>query len=167
MALFSNLFKKSVPATQLAVQAILAPVSGEVMDISKVNDPAFASKAMGDGVAIVPSAGQLVAPIDGTVEALFPTGHALAITGQDGLSVMLHIGIDTVDMQGDGFKALVQQGDTVHAGQPLIEFDMKKIEAAGHEATTMVIVASLPSTGSLTTCPEGPVAISDRVIWFE
>ncbi|MFR3451113.1 MAG: PTS glucose transporter subunit IIA [Collinsella sp.] len=106
---------------------------GTVMDISEVNDPVFAGKAMGDGIAIVPSEGVLVAPISGTVEALFPTGHALAIKDEAGMGVMLHIGIDTVDMKGDGFIARIAQGDRVEAGQILVEFDREKIAAAGFE----------------------------------
>ena len=115
------------------VATVLCPVSGTVMDISEVNDPVFAGKAMGDGIAIVPSEGVLVAPISGTVEALFPTGHALAIKDEAGMGVMLHIGIDTVDMKGDGFIARIAQGDRVEAGQILVEFDREKIAAAGFE----------------------------------
>ena len=141
--------------------AILCPVSGSAMDISKVNDPVFAGKAMGDGIAIRPSEGVIVAPISGTVEALFPTGHALAIKGEDGMGVMLHIGIDTVDMKGEGFCAHVAQGDHVDAGQVLVEFDREKIAAAGFEDTTMMIVTELASGLSLVKCPAGVIARGD------
>lgn len=150
-----------------SVREIFCPVAGEVIDIAQVSDPAFASKAMGDGVAVMPTEGKLVAPLAGTIEALFPTGHALAIRGEDGLAVMLHIGIDTVDMEGDGFTLHVAQGDHVERGQLLIEFDLQKIADAGHEPTTMVIVAEAPAEYTLVKDAFGPAAIGDRVIWFE
>ena len=178
MGLFSKLFNKDDAAEQAAPHAaaqpsapqviarVLCPVPGELIDIAEVNDPAFASKAMGDGIAIKPAAGTLVAPVSGTVEALFPTGHALAIKGDDGVSVMLHIGIDTVDMKGEGFHALVAQGDRVEAAQPLIEFDLAKIAEAGFEATTMVIIAESTCGGSLKKHEAGTVALGDDVLWF-
>lgn len=140
---------------------ILCPVSGAAMDISEVNDPVFAGKAMGDGIAIVPSEGVLVAPISGTVEALFPTGHALAIKDDAGMGVMLHIGIDTVDMKGDGFTAHIAQGDRVEVGQILVEFDRERIAASGFEDTTMMIVTELASDLSLVKCPAGAIARGD------
>lgn len=146
------------------VATVLCPVSGTVMDISEVNDPVFAGKAMGDGIAIVPSEGVLVAPISGTVEALFPTGHALAIKDEAGMGVMLHIGIDTVDMKGDGFIARIAQGDRVEAGQILVEFDREKIAAAGFEDTTVMVVTELGSDLSLAKCPAGAVARGDVVL---
>lgn len=150
-----------------SVREIICPVTGEVIDIAQVSDPAFASKAMGDGVAVMPAEGKLVAPLEGTIEALFPTGHALAIRGEDGLAVMLHIGIDTVDMEGDGFTLHVAQGDHVERGQLLVEFDLQKIADAGHEPTTMIIVAEAPAEYTLVKGAFGPAAIGDRVIWFE
>ncbi len=177
MAFLSNLFGKKASAVEqpaaesgravetsdqtASAGTILCPVSGTAMDISEANDPVFASKAMGDGIAIVPSEGVLVAPISGTVEALFPTGHALAIKDDAGIGVMLHIGIDTVNMKGDGFVAHIAQGDRVEVGQILIEFDREKIAAAGFEATTMMIITELPSDLSLAKCPAGAIARGD------
>lgn len=154
---------RAVEASNQTVPAatILCPVSGTAMDISDVNDPVFAGKAMGDGIAVVPSEGVLVAPISGTVEALFPTGHALAIKDDAGMGVMLHIGIDTVDMKGDGFVAHIAQGDRVEVGQLLVEFDREKIAAAGFEDTTMMIVTELASGLSLAKCPAGAIARGD------
>ena len=98
---------------------ILAPVSGELVHLEKTNDPAFSSRAVGDGVAVVPQEGTVCAPVSGTVAALFPTEHALGIMSDDSpAQVMLHIGIDTVKLEGKGFHALVAQGDHVDAGQP-------------------------------------------------
>lgn len=176
MGFLSGIFgNKSQSATESADAAaptaapaivVTCPVAGEAIDITEVNDAAFASKAMGDGIAIKPAEGTLVAPISGTVEALFPTGHALAIKGDNGVSILLHIGIDTVEMKGDGFNARVAQGDHVEQGQLLVEFDLDKIAAAGFEATTMVLAAECPAEGTLAKCPSGPISLGDRALWF-
>ena len=154
-------------APKQQVPQVICPVVGEAIDIAEVNDPAFASKAMGDGIAIKPTEGKLVAPIAGTVVALFPTGHAAAIAGDNGISVMLHIGIDTVKMKGEGFTLHVAQGDRVELGQPLVNFDLDAIVAAGFESTTMVLVAEATCPGTLHKCAFGPVASGQRVLWFE
>lgn len=153
-------------ATASSTPTVACPVSGEALDIADVNDAAFASKAMGDGIAVKPAEGKLVSPLSGTVEALFPTGHALAIKGDNGISVLLHIGIDTVQMNGDGFTAHVAQGDRVSQGQPLVDFDLDKIAAAGYEATTMVLAAEVPSEGTLTKCAFGPIKAGERALWL-
>lgn len=169
MGFLSSLFnskaadKQDAPASAVEV---MCPVSGTAMDITEVSDQVFASKAMGDGIAIKPSEGVLVAPISGTVEALFPTYHALAIKGDNGIGVMLHVGIDTVNMKGEGFAAFISQGDRVEVGQKLVEFDCDKIASAGYEDTTMVIVSELPAGASLAKCPLGAIAQGDRALWL-
>ena len=180
MGLLKNIFggKSAASAKSTAAQAaqaapaapapaVLCPVPGEAIDIAGVNDPAFASKAMGDGIAIKPSAGTLVAPVAGTVVALFPTGHACAIAGDNGISVMLHVGIDTVQMEGRGFTLHVEQGQRVELGQPLVDFDLMAIAEAGFESTTMVLVAEHTCPGELRKCAFGPVSGGQRVLWFE
>ena len=117
---------------------ILAPVSGELVHLEKTNDPAFSSRAVGDGVAVVPQEGTVCAPVSGTVAALFPTEHALGIMSDDSSAqVMLHIGIDTVKLEGKGFHALVAQGDHVDAGQPLVEVDFDAVRAAGFPRSSL------------------------------
>lgn len=159
------------PIANLAEPAVvpveaLCPVPGSAIDIANVADQVFASKAMGDGIGIKPTSGELVAPFSGTVEALFPTGHALAIKHESGVGVMLHIGIDTVEMNGEGFTAHVVQGDHVEQGQLLVTFDRDKIAAAGYDDTTMVIAAEMPSGRTLTVCEPGPVSAGQRVLSF-
>ena len=166
MGIFSNLFSKQQEHAAASRPEVTCPVAGTVVKLESVSDPAFASKTMGDGIAIEPSEGVLVAPVTGTVQALFPTGHAVAVQGDNGISVLLHIGIDTVDMKGDGFTAHISQGDRVSAGQKLVTFDLNKIAEAGHPATTMVLVAESTCEGALHTCDEGAVALGDAVIWF-
>lgn len=166
MGLFSNLFSKQQNQAAPERVTVGCPVAGTVVALESVADPVFASKAMGDGIAIEPSEGLLVAPVSGTVEALFPTGHAVAVKGDNGVSVLLHIGVDTVEMKGDGFSVHVAQGDRVDRGQQLVTFDLAKIAEAGHPATTMVLIAESSCEGALHLCDEGPVSCGDDVIWF-
>lgn len=144
---------------------IAAPISGTVVELANVSDAVFSSKAMGDGVAIVPGEGSLVSPVDGVVEALFPTGHALGIRCGEA-AVMLHIGIDTVNLNGEGFTPLVSQGDEVKAGQPLVSFDLGMLSEKGYDPTLMVVVTE-PPAGSMSTCPAGEVSTGEDLIWFE
>lgn len=121
---------------------IYAAVDGCSVPLETVNDPAFASKSLGDGIAIKPSGSRVVAPCDGTVTVITPTKHAFGITGEDGLELMIHIGIDTVELKGEGFKTLLNAGDKVKKGEPVIEFDRTFMEEKGVDMTTMVILLS-------------------------
>ena len=146
---------------------ILAPVSGELVHLEKTNDPAFSSRAVGDGVAVIPNEGCVCAPVSGTVAALFPTEHALGIMSDDSSAqVMLHIGIDTVKLEGKGFHALVAQGDHVDAGQPLVEVDFDAVRAAGFDPTVFVIVCERSEKSTLREHASGPVAVKEPVVWL-
>jgi PTS system N-acetylglucosamine-specific IIC component len=116
------------------------PLEGKVVSIEEVPDPTFATGIMGPGIAIEPTGDLVVAPADATVSMAFHTGHAIALTLEDGTELLIHIGMDTVTMGGDGFEVLVAQGDKVTVGTPLIRFDLAKITAAGHPTVTPVIV---------------------------
>jgi PTS system N-acetylglucosamine-specific IIC component len=116
------------------------PVEGAVVPLSTVPDPTFAEAIMGPGVAIEPTGDTVVAPADGTVGHVFDTGHAVAVVLADGTELLVHVGIDTVEMKGDGFTTLVETGQQVTAGTPLLRFDLGKIRAAGHQAITPVVV---------------------------
>lgn len=119
---------------------LYVPVRGEVLTIDKAADPAFASKVLGDGAAINPADGIVCAPCDGTVSLLFPTRHAVGITSDSGVDVLLHIGINTVQMEGEGFEAFVAQGDRVRQGQKLLQVDLDLIKEKGYSAQTMMIL---------------------------
>ncbi|KRN99035.1 beta-glucoside-specific PTS transporter subunit IIABC [Companilactobacillus kimchiensis] len=129
-------------AKELSNELIQQPLSGRVADLAEANDPAFASGAMGQGMVIIPDDSTVYAPFDGSVTMLFNTHHAIGITSNKGAEVMIHIGIDTVKLNGKFFTALVKQGDIVKVGQPLIKFDKDKIEAAGYDLSTFVIVTN-------------------------
>ena len=126
--------------TAPAVVRLRKPVAGSVLPLSAVPDPMFAQGTMGPGLAIDPTGDTVVAPADGTVTTVFPTGHAIGLTLADGTELLIHVGIDTVDLKGRGFDALVQQGEAVHAGTPLLRFDAAVIRDAGYSAITPVIV---------------------------
>lgn len=117
-----------------------SPLNGTVIDLSDVSDEVFSQKIMGEGFAIQPTDGHLVSPIDGEVSMLFDTKHAIGLTSENGLDLLIHIGIDTINLKGQFFEALVTQGSVVKKGQPLIDFDLEKIIAAGYDPTTMVIL---------------------------
>ena len=133
---------KEVAATKVQNEEVVSPLNGEVIALSDVKDAAFSSGALGFGVAIEPSEGKLVAPVAGTVSALFPTKHAIGITTDAGADLLIHIGMDTVQLEGKFFTAHVSQGDYVKAGQLLIEFDMEQIKEAGKPLTTPIVVTN-------------------------
>lgn len=117
-----------------------SPVTGTLESITKVDDPTFSSGVMGKGIAVVPSEGKIYAPDDGIITATFETNHAIGLHLNNDADVLIHVGIDTVQMQGDGFKALVKKGDHVKAGQEILDFDIDKIKKAGYDPTVMMII---------------------------
>lgn len=127
-------------AGQPPAAGVIAPMTGEVIALSAVDDPVFSGGILGPGVAIRPTDGEVRAPITGTVSSLLPSRHALGILGDDGLEVLVHVGLDTVRLEGAPFTALIAQGDHVVAGQPVLIADLAAIEAAGLDITTPVVV---------------------------
>lgn len=121
--------------------AVYAPVKGKCIDITEVKDEGFSSKIMGDGVAVIPEESVIKAPADGKLTMIFETGHAFGMEADNGLELLLHIGIDTVNGQGQGFKILKKSGDTVKKGTPVIELDLKALKEK-YDMTTMVIVTN-------------------------
>lgn len=139
------------PSAAATDRVLLAPLSGMVCPITEMPDPVFSSKAMGDGLAIEPAAGAdtVVAPADATVAATMPgSNHAIGLVLDDGMELLVHVGVDTVEMGGDGFACLVEQGQRVSAGQPLMTFSAEKIRAAGHPtAVAFVVTGEGSATG--------------------
>lgn len=170
MGLFSRFMGKANKSGEAAAPAlfeILSPASGVLVALEDTADPAFSSRSMGDGVAVKPTDGCIKAPVTGTVVALFPTAHALAIAADaNEAQVIVHIGIDTVSMKGEGFTALIAQSDHVVAGQPLVDVDLLAVEKAGYDPTTFCIVCERPEASSVRERPAGPVAAGEPVIWL-
>lgn len=132
----------STVAATGTVATIVSPLTGDIKPLSEAKDPVFAQGVMGQGVLIEPSAGELVAPVSGTVSVLFPSKHAVGLVSEDGVELLMHIGMDTVNLDGKGFTAHVSQGDKVAVGDALISFDIAAITEAGYPVETPVIVTN-------------------------
>ena len=153
----------TVPAS-LQDETIISPIVGQAVALENVNDPVFSSGAMGQGIAVKPSEGVVYAPADAEVTIAFATGHAFGLKTANGAEILIHVGIDTVSMNGDGFEQKVAQGDKVKAGDVLGTFDSAKIAAAGLDDTTMVIVTNTADYASVTPVANGAVAKGDAII---
>lgn len=156
--------KEEVAPAALQNETLVTPIVGDVVALADVNDPVFSSGAMGQGIAVKPSQGVVYAPADAEVSIAFPTGHAFGLKTRNGAEVLIHVGIDTVSMNGDGFEAKVAQGNKVKAGDVLGTFDSNKIAAAGLDDTTMVIVTNTADYASVAPVATGSVAKGDAVI---
>ena len=143
---------------------IVSPLKGKLVKLENVKDEAFSSGALGKGAAIEPEEGVLYAPADGTVSALFPTGHAIGITTETGLELLLHVGMDTVQLDGKGFKTLVEAGDTVKQGQKLVEFDMELIQEAGYSLVTPVLVTNFDEFEEIEVAAEEQITAGDVLL---
>lgn len=139
-------------------------LKGETVALENVNDEVFASKAMGDGIAIIPKEGILYAPTDATVAAVFPTGHAIGLKTTNGTELLMHIGINTVEMNGKGFRVLVETGKNVKKGDKLVEFDLETIKEAGYDTTTMMILSDMANVEKITFSDKVTVDSTDWIM---
>ena len=146
----------------LSEETLVSPLSGNVVTLENVNDPVFSSGAMGKGLAVKPSEGVVYAPADAEVTIAFETGHAYGLKTASGAEILIHIGIDTVSMNGNGFEKLVAAGDKVKAGTPIAKFDVAKIAEAGLDDTTMVIVTNTADFAEVSPLAEGTIAHGDN-----
>ncbi|HEM3486191.1 sucrose-specific PTS transporter subunit IIBC [Streptococcus suis] len=142
----------------VAEETLVSPLSGDVVALENVNDPVFSSGAMGKGLAVKPSEGVVYAPADAEVTIAFETGHAYGLKTVSGAELLIHIGIDTVSMNGNGFEKLVVAGDKVKAGTPIAKFDAAKIAEAGLDDTTMIIVTNTADFAEVSPLAEGTIA---------
>ena len=147
-----------------ASQKVLSPLSGTIHPYSDVPDPAFSSEAMRKGVAIKPSEGRVVAPFDGKVTVAFKKKHALAVVSESGAEMLIHVGIDTVKLDGQYFTSHVKEGDVVTAGQLLLEFDVEQIAAAGYETVTPIIVTNSTDYEDVYALQKGDVQVQDELL---
>lgn len=152
------------PAAELPLGGLAAPLTGKIVPLTEVPDAVFASECMGKGVAIEPAEGRVIAPAAGTVTTIFPTGHAVGLTLDDGRELLIHVGMDTVQLEGKYFKAHVAQGDKVSAGQLLIEFEPDKIRAAGFKTITPVIITNTGNYQAVTATEENTVSFNDLLL---
>ena len=155
--------KDEVEAMEYAIN-ITSPVEGNVISLSEVPDATFAQEILGKGVAIVPQKGVIYAPFDGTVDVMFETGHAVGIVGENGIELLVHIGIDTVNLEGKCFTPKKVTGDSVKKGDILIEFDIKKIKEEGYDVTTPVIISNTEQYVNIEITATGEVTKESNLI---
>ncbi|WP_041556055.1 beta-glucoside-specific PTS transporter subunit IIABC [Carnobacterium sp. 17-4] len=144
--------------------SIVSPLKGSVVPLSDVQDEAFSSGAMGKGLAIDPTEGKLVSPVNGIVTMLFPTSHAIGITSTEGTEILIHIGMDTVQLDGEGFTPHVKQGDQVIKGQLLIEFDVEKIINAGYSVITPIVITNSQNYLDVITTEKATVSSNEQLM---
>ena len=149
---------------EIAEETLTSPVNGTQIPLSEVTDETFASEMLGTTVAVEPADGKIVAPCDGEVSNIFETGHAVCITTESGGELLIHIGIDTVKMDGKGFTKKVSDGDKVHAGDILVEADLEEIKNAGYQTTTMMILTNTDEFGNVTKAEPAEVKTTSKVM---
>ena len=159
---FLDLFKKKKEGVSIA-----APVEGKIIPLKDVPDPVFAEGIMGEGIAIDPTVGKIFAPFDGTVTTLFPTGHAVGLTSTEGLELLIHIGMDTVKLDGKHFEKKVSDGDSVKKGDLLIEVDLKAVSEEGYPIVTPVIICDPKDYTKLIFTEEKEVHVGDEICFCE
>lgn len=143
---------------------VISPMKGKIIPLSEVSDEAFASEALGKGFAIEPMEGQVVAPFDGTIAAIFPTKHAIGLVSNTGVEILIHVGLNTVELNGQYFDVLVNAGDTVKKGQPLLDVDLASIQSAGYETQVPVVVTNSPQYSSIETIAQGPTDCQEDIL---
>lgn len=161
MKLFQNLFGKGSGIE------IAAPAAGRLVAIREVNDPTFADEILGKGVAVIPADGRICAPADGTVSTVFPTGHAAALTTDSGVEILIHIGLDTVKLNGKHFTVHAKEGDKVKKGDLLLEADIGKIREEGYDTITPMVVCNSDEFSKFEIAPSGDVSQGDVVLTLE
>lgn len=143
--------------------SVAAPVTGEAVPLSEVSDPTFGEEILGKGAAIRPAEGKVYAPFDGTVDMMFETGHAVNLISDDGVELLIHVGLDTVKLKGEHYTVHVQNGDKVKLGQLILEFDPAAIAAAGYDVITPVVVCNTADFAAVT--PRlGPVTHGEELL---
>ena len=137
--------------------------TGDIIAITEVNDAVFSQKMMGDGFAVNPSGNEVVSPVNGKITNTFPTKHAIGIETESGLEVLVHMGIDTVELKGEGFELFVEAGQVIKAGDKLAEMNLASVKEAGKETTIMVVFTNLTDKQTFELTQSGNVAISTEI----
>lgn len=157
MIIMFNFFKKS----KSKGNEVKAPIKGNLIPLSEVSDDVFSQKMLGDGFAVKPTGQEVVAPVSGTITTLFPTKHAIGIKTDEELEVLIHLGIDTVELKGEPFKLFVEQGDSVKAGDKLAEMDIADVADHGLDNTVMVVYTNMDLLKEVKDVDPRPVEAGD------
>lgn len=155
---------KETTDTDSTLPLLYSPLEGKAVPLNQIKDPTFASGVLGKGMAVIPAKGEVTAPCDATVETVFDTKHAIGLTGDNGAELLIHVGMDTVQLKGEYFTAHVKDGDHVKKGQLLLTFDMQKIKEAGYEITTPFIVTNSDAYSDVKLIKEGNVTTDSKVL---
>ena len=161
MGLFDKLFGKK---EEINPNHVYAPMAGEAVDISQVPDPTFSSGAMGNGIAIQPTDGKVCSPVNGTVDMMFDTGHAVTLVSDNGIEILIHVGLETVGLEGKPFQVKVQNGQKVKKGDVLMIADLEAIKAAGLPTITPVLICNTDDYTTFNTITGKAVTNADVVI---
>jgi PTS system beta-glucosides-specific IIC component len=167
MGFFSKLFGKSEKAPAFDGNKLYAPLNGKAVPITEVPDPTFAEGLLGNGIAILPTDGKIYSPVDGTVETMFDTGHAVCLKSKTGVEILIHVGLETVGLNGKPFKVHCKNGDTVRKGQLLLEADLAAIQAAGLPIITPVLVCNSDDYATFNVSTGKTVAQGEVVIQLD
>lgn len=157
-----NFFKKKEET--VVDYNVKAPLTGKVIELTQVPDPVFAGLLLGKGIAIEPTSGEVVSPVNGTVTTVFPTGHAVGLTATSGVEVLIHVGMDTVSLNGQGFTQHVKAGDKVTIGQRLVTVDLEAVKAAGYPIVTPVVITNTGDFTDITTTQATTVTSGDDLL---
>ncbi len=162
MGFFSKLFGKS--EEKLNPNHLYAPMAGQAVPVTEVPDPTFAEGMLGNGIAIIPTEGKVCAPCDATVDMMFTTGHAVSLIAESGAEILIHVGLETVSLEGKPFKVHVASGDKVKKGQLLMEVDLEAVKAAGLNTITPMLVCNSADFATFNTNVGAAVTNADVVI---
>lgn len=168
MGLLNKLFgnkEREIKAESAAVRTVASPLSGILIPLEKIPDATFAEGILGPGCGIEPSGETVYAPFDGEVSQIAATCHAVGLTSSDGIELLIHVGLDTVKMNGRGFTMKVKEGQKVKAGQPLLAFDRAEIKKEGYPVTTAVIVTNGDEYSSVKILAEGEVSVGKPILY--
>ena len=153
-----------ISGTANAVKTVASPLVGQVIPLSEVNDPVFASEAMGKGCAVIPTEGKVYAPFDGTIVGLLDSHHAVGIESENGIEILIHVGMDTVKLNGKHFTCHIEDGQHVKCGQLLLEFDIDAIKKEGYEVVTPIVITNSDEFTEITTEAAGQVKNGDELL---
>lgn len=171
MGFFDKLFGKEKEVESIQVETekntLYLPIEGEVIPLADIGDGVFSDAVLGQGCGIQPKDETVYAPVNGTVTNIADTKHAVGILSDDGVEILIHVGMDTVDMNGDGFQVLIKADQKVKCGQPLLKFSMEKIKAAGHPSTTAFIVTNSDDYSEIKVLQTGDTAKLTAVMKVE
>ena len=165
MGLFDKMFGKAAAEPKMAEKLVIgSPLKGRVLSLSEVKDEVFSTGVLGQGIAIDPVEGKAVAPVDAEVASLFPTKHAIGLLTSEGAEILIHIGLDTVELDGKYFEAHVAQGDKVKKGQTLVTFDLEKIKESGYVTEVPVLLTGMGKFASVEEMAEGTIEFGDTLM---